>query len=70
MRRERRKAQGVRRKDRGCEMETDIAVIEEYNELTNEWVPVIWIGPDRTEGEFSITSCRLRIRYLNLFIST
>ena len=45
-------------------METDIAVIEEYDPARSEWLVVAWIGPDRTGGEIDFSGDKLRIRYL------
>jgi len=46
---------------------TDIAVIEIYQ--YGEWEPVVWIGPDRSDGEIDVVPWvlaggRVRIRYL------
>ena len=49
-------------------METDIAVIEQESP-DGKWEVVIWIGPDRSEGEFDLyryndAQPKVRIRYL------
>jgi len=46
-------------------METDIAVIEEYDPEGYGWVIVAYIGPDRTDGEVEFDSFKIRIRYLD-----
>ncbi len=46
---------------------TDIAVIEQYDEIQNKWECVAYIGPNRWDCDLDIATANvtLRVRYIN-----
>lgn len=45
------------------QIDTDIAIIEQC--IDGNWIPVAYIGPDRSDGEFEFApDDKARVRYL------